>query len=679
MAQRRLAAIMFTDIVGYDSFLKEDEKKAFKILRKNQRIHRRLIKKFNGRWLKEMESGTLASFHSNIDAVMCAVSIQKATEELNIPVRIGIHQGDVIFEKKDVLGDGVNIASRIQCIASAVEIVISEKVYSDIANKEGLETEFLGEHTLKGVSKPVGIYKISCSDENILDFTIDTGELVRPLRFGRSAIFIGIMVIAMLAFAFYYFLPKIINPPSEKDLSVLILPFNNYLGTDTLDYFIAGMHDALISDIGQVSALNVKSKTTASSYKNSNKSIPEIADELGVNTFVEGAVLCIEDSICYQAKMFDREERVLWTRDYKVERSQILSLYRKVTKDIASEIGTILTPQEKVLMAVESRIVDPIAYDLYMKGQVYNDQITRDGLEKAAQFFKLAIERDPDWAPPYTRMASNVARHYQFGFIERSVAMTKQPEYYNKALELDPNSSDAYNQKAGTAAWVEWNWEKAESAFLESIRLNPNYSSSQNFYAHLLMILRRTDEALHYAKKATELDPLNPVTLALSVGVLVSAGDCEAALSQVEKALRIEPDHPHAIRQIILVSECLGDYEKAFEIMKQMNIVLWEEYKLTATFEKIFHEQGWIAFLEELIKVNEEVFAEDKRLSDNYLANICFRIKNYEKALDYYEKAFESHSPGLPYFSCKPIYDELKDNPRYIALLKKMNLPVDQI
>jgi len=164
MPKRRLAAIMFTDIVGYDSLLKENEKVAFEILRKNQRIHRRLIKKFNGRWLKEMESGTLASFSSNIDAVMCSLSIQKASEELSIPVRIGLHHGEVIFEKKDVLGDGVNIASRIHNLIDSHSIVISDTVYRDIKNKEGLEIESLGIQTLKGVSNPVGIYKVSCQD-----------------------------------------------------------------------------------------------------------------------------------------------------------------------------------------------------------------------------------------------------------------------------------------------------------------------------------------------------------------------------------------------------------------------------------------------------------------------------------------------------------------------------------
>ncbi len=355
---------MFTDIVGYDSLLKEDEKKAFEYLRKNQRIHKRLIKKFNGRWLKEMGGGILASFNSNIDAVMCAVSIQKASTEVEIPVRIGIHQGDVIFEKKDVLGDGVNVASRIQNAASSNSIVISETVYNDIKNKEGLEIDYLGEQPLKGVTKPVGIYKVTCQDENLLDFSFDTGELVRPFSFGRTTIVVGIMVIALVAYALYYFLPKVINPPSKQDQSVLVLPFTNYTG-DTLDYFVEGMHDILIGNVGKISALRVLGRTTANAYKDTEKSLTEIAEELGVNTFIEGSVLCLgDDSVCLQVQVRSAypQEKQLWIKDFKVERSEILNLYNRVTKEISSEIGTILTPKEEQLLA-KSRTVNREAYD----------------------------------------------------------------------------------------------------------------------------------------------------------------------------------------------------------------------------------------------------------------------------------------------------------------------------
>ena len=150
MQQRRLAAIMFTDIIGYTALMGDDEQRAFEILKKNRRIHWRLIKKYNGRLLKEMGDGMLASFPSSIEAVVCSLSLQKALMELDIPIRIGIHQGDVIFERKDVLGDGVNIASRIQGIAETNGIAISETVYKDIRNKVGIETEFIGEKSFKG-------------------------------------------------------------------------------------------------------------------------------------------------------------------------------------------------------------------------------------------------------------------------------------------------------------------------------------------------------------------------------------------------------------------------------------------------------------------------------------------------------------------------------------------------
>jgi len=669
---------MFSDIVGYASMMEKDDKNAFEILRESQRVQRRLIKKYRGKWLKEMGDGILASFSSVVDAVMCALSIQKATEESSIPLRIGIHQGEIIFEQKDVLGDGVNIASRIQNIISSNGIVISEKVYSDIKNKEGLEVEFLGEHTLKGVIKPIGIYQVTCSDDSLLDYSIDTGELVRPLSFGRTTIAVGIMVIALLAYALYYFLPKLTNPLSQHKNSILVLPFDNYTGSDTLDYYMAGMHSSLIGEIGKIGSLRVPSKTTANAYRGVEKSLPEIASELDVNYIIEPSVLCIGDSICLQVKLVSTypEEKQLWVHDFYVERSQILNLYNNVSKEILNKINVSLTPQEERVLA-ESRTIDPIAYDLYMKGQVYNDHINKEGLDKAAQFFNLAIERDPEWAPPYARMASVVARQYQMGLIARSIAIQKQEEYLIKALELDPNSSDAHNQIAGTAEWVEWNWEKAEKEFLKSLELNPNNSSSHIFYAHLLTNLRRTDEALRHGKLAAELDPLNPITLVLYSRVLIEAGDCQAAHSQVEKALSIEPDHIYSYVKLGETSECTGDYEIAFEILKHINYALWEEYEVTASFEKIFHEHGWLAFQEELIKVNEEVYAKDIRLSEKKLADKYLTVKNYDKALDHYEKAFEIHDPNLPYISNKTTYNEMKDNPRYIELLKKMSLPVN--
>ena len=224
---RRLAAIMFTDIVGYTTLMGSDEKKAFDLLRKNRRIHWRLIKKYKGKLLKEMGDGMLASFSSNIDAVMCALSIQNATKELDIPLRIGIHLGDVIFENKDVLGDGVNVASRIQSSAETHGIVISETVYNDIKNKEGIEIEFLRKQQLKGVTHEIGIYSVDCQDNSVLDFTIDTGELIKPLRMGVRFMIAGFLIITVLAVAMFYILKNIAKPYPELEKSIAVIPFWN--------------------------------------------------------------------------------------------------------------------------------------------------------------------------------------------------------------------------------------------------------------------------------------------------------------------------------------------------------------------------------------------------------------------------------------------------------------------
>ena len=183
---------------------------------------------------------------------------------------------------------------------------------------------------MKGVTKPTVIYKVSCTDESILDFTIDTGELVRPLSFGRSSIVIGIMIIALLAYAIYYFLPKA-DLPTEPEKSVLVLPFENFLGSDTLDYFVAGMHNALIGNIGKISALQVKSRTTANVYKDSDKTIQEIALEEGVNAIVETSVLCRGDSICLELRLMDVDKgEEIWVKEYHEETSQILRLYNDI-------------------------------------------------------------------------------------------------------------------------------------------------------------------------------------------------------------------------------------------------------------------------------------------------------------------------------------------------------------
>lgn len=683
MGVRRLAAIMFTDIVNYDSLLKEDENNAIDTRKKNQRIHRRLIKKFNGRWLKEMESGVLASFSSNIDAVMCAVFILRATEEINIPLRIGIHQGDVIFEKKDVLGDGVNITSRIQNLAGTHSIVISEKVYSDIANKEGLKTEFQGEQILKGVKKPVGIYKVSCQDESLPDYSIDTGELLRPLSFRRTTIIAGIFLIALLAYSVYYFLPKS-KSTSQFQKSLLIMPFENYLGTDTLDYFVAGMHDQLIGKMGRIGALQVISRTTSRAYKNTNKSIPEIAKELGINAVIETSVLCTGDSICLEVKLKNVDEgKEIWVKEFQEETGRIFNLYNIITREISDEIDMKLRPQEEMLLG-EYRNVDPDALDAYFRGYENWDYLYPDSTKKAIEYFQKAIEIDPDWADPYAglALALSTATVGSFGgWLPQTITLPRIYNNMNKALELDPNSASAHFTKAIKATWTEFDWEKAESAFLQSIELNPSDARCRAYYSHLLHIHRRTKESVHQANLAAKLDPLNPLILALCGETMFQADDYQSAIAYGEKAIAIDPRLRISFGFIGISYYSIGDFDKWFELW--ISQVCWND-ELKNILRKVYSDQGHIVAIKEFLKLYKAYETDNCRLGPGDLIHWYLKLGDYEKAkeymemeLDMFEELVAQSNWGMAYLGINSFYKIHKDNPRYIDLLKKMNLPVD--
>ena len=676
MSKRKLAAIMFSDIVGYNSLLKEDEKKAFETRKKNQRIHRRLIRKYNGRWLKEMESSTLASFSSIIDAVMCALSIQKAAKELNIPIRCGIHQGEVLFEKNDVLGDGVNIASRIQGLADSYDIVISERVYDDIKNKEGLGVELLGEHTLKGVTKPTVIYKVNSTDDQLLDFTIDTGELVRPMSFGRSILVSGILIIALLAFALYYFLPKIISPQTEQDQSVLVLPCVNYTGTDTLDYFLAGMHDAMIGDIGKVSALRIISTTTAKTYKNTEKSIPEIASELGVNNIIEPSVMCLGDSICIRLKAISAypEEKQLWIQDFKVEKSEILSLYNTVAKDIADRIKVTLTPQEKKLLA-STRTVDQEVYDAYLKSMQFLGDASLPSLNKSLEYLNFAIEKDPDWAPLYSGLGGVWLTFLHMGHASPSVAVPKIYENMNKALELDPDLPNAHSTSAMVAQLMEWDWEKSEKEFLRALALNPNDAYARIFYAQFLSTMQRSDEALMQGKLAYELDLLNPMMKCWYGALLMGIGDCETALAVAEEVVAVDPEHWLANSVIGEAAFQCENYNRGFEAdIICLKPILEED--IIESIQGIFKEKGLAAANKEISR-QLEVYAENNPMGPVGMAISYIKWSQFEKVLDCLEKGYEMHDPQMIYITTKMYHFEpLFDNPRFIDIVEKMKLPL---
>ena len=287
MQEHRLTAIMFTDIVGYTAMMGKDEVKTHKLLNRNREIHQSLIRKYNGTLLKEIGDGMMASFPAASGAVYCAIEIQLASHRENIPLRIGIHQGEVLFEDGDILGDGVNIASRIEKAARSGSIYISSSVYNDVKNKSGIQAEFVGEKSLKNVDMPQKIYSVFVDDS-----IIPKSEPIKEEKAGKIhwkaiiSVMIGLTAVILTTL---YVIPKFSNtPPVDLDRSIAVLPFDNESNDVNNAYFVNGMMEDIRNNLAKIGNLRVISKTSTEKYRKTELSVKEIAQELEVSFLLEG-------------------------------------------------------------------------------------------------------------------------------------------------------------------------------------------------------------------------------------------------------------------------------------------------------------------------------------------------------------------------------------------------------
>ena len=314
---RQLAAIMFTDLVGYTSLMNSNEDEAYRVLRKNRDLHNRLILQNEGRFLKEMGDGILASFSSTTNAVRCAIAIQQESELIApLSLRIGIHLGEVLFEEEDVFGDGVNIASRIEAKAKPGTIYISESIAKTIKNRPEFESVLVGTEKLKNVSGPVRIYQLSDSSEKV------AGERTRihNQRKFRLSLLVFIVLVILVSIYSAFFRPdqgaNSNSTGSDLDRSIAVLPFRN-LSTDEINvYFTEGVMSAIHSHLSSINDLQVTSLTSSAKFREMEATSPEISEQLGVSYLVEGSVQKMADNYLISVNLIEGQtDKRVWN-DY---------------------------------------------------------------------------------------------------------------------------------------------------------------------------------------------------------------------------------------------------------------------------------------------------------------------------------------------------------------------------
>jgi len=488
----------------------------------------------------------------------------------------------------------------------------------------------------------------------------------RTIAYGGAA---GLIIIAAVLVL------SLFTGRAEAIDSIAVLPLENLTGDAEREYFVDGVTDELIGQLGQISGLRrVISRTSVMRYKDTDKSLPEIARELNVDAIVEGTVYKAGENVRIRLQLIDAlpEERNLWTQTYERAGSDVLVMYSQMAQAIIGKIQVKLTAEETTRLA-SARQVNPEAYDAYLKGMFHWYRLNPQDLETALNYFESALEKDPNYVLAYTGIALVWIGRNQGGLVPPSEAISKAKASAQKALELDDTLAEVHYTSALIKTWMDWDWEGGESSFKRALEINPNYPDVWVYYSNLLCYMDRPEEALEQGNKVLELDPYNPLFRGIYGLTLLMTGRIDDALAQADHALKISSaDAPaNSIRWEVL--HLKGMNAEALEAAKTFYATLGLT-PIAELMEQTYPKSGYA----EAMNLAGNTLAElsrDTNISPCFISYPYIYGGNKEQALAWLEKGFEIGDPNMPYI-CEPIYFELLgDEPRFQSLLQKMNLP----
>jgi len=412
---RKLAAVMFTDIVGYTALMSKDEQKALSVLQKNKEIQKPLVQKFHGEFLKEMGDGTLLCFQSALEAVNCALEIQLAVKDIpDLNLRIGIHLGDIVFKEGDIYGDGVNVASRIEQLADTGGVFISDQIHNAIRNKPDIKAVLVGEKMLKNVGHPVKVYSVTGEKfpgDSARKYPKETETRNRNKRkIVLPVILVSLILLIALFFVFrdqLGFKKSSISDHNNITLgnSIAVLPFVDMSPNKDQEYFCEGMAEEIINALSHISDLHVVARTSAFSFKDKNMDIRDIGKELNVGVILEGSVRKSGDNLRVTAQLINIEDGYhLWSEKYERKLKDIFAIQDEISLAIVDNLKIELLSGEKNELGKRYTENDE-ADNRYLEGRYFWNRRSEVGFDQALGLFQSAIDIDPDFALAYAGLA----------------------------------------------------------------------------------------------------------------------------------------------------------------------------------------------------------------------------------------------------------------------------------
>jgi TolB-like protein/class 3 adenylate cyclase/Flp pilus assembly protein TadD len=562
--KRKLTAILSADVVGYSRLMDDDEEATIRTLTTYREILGAIIQQYRGKVVDTPGDNLLAEFSSAVDAVNCAVEIQRELSEKNAELsyarrmefRIGINVGDVVEEQDRIYGDGVNIAARVEGLADAKGICISGRVFDQVENKLDLNYEYMGQQAVKNIAKPVRVYRILSQPGAAAHRVIKAKKAAGRSWRNFAVTLVGILIVATTVLLGWYFYKGYV--PSKTEItpgqqmalklpdrpSIAVMPFDNMGGDREQEYFSDGMTDDLITDLSKVSGLFVIARNSVFTYKGKSVKVQQVAQELGVRYILEGSVRRAGNQVRINAQLIDATTgHHLWAERYDGHFGDVFALQDRITGEIVTAMSVKLTSDEKEQVA-RKYTASTSAYDEFLQGRAHYVRRTPADYAKAVSCFEKAVELDPDYGQAYAALSLTYweSAHnlwtYNLG-VSWAEAQTRAERYLKMAMQ---NPSPLAYQ-AASRLHTDWLQHKtAVEQAQRALALDPNDANCYLAIAYALIYAGRPQEALAFVEKAMRLDPHYPDYYLFILGLAHFHLDrYEEAVTLFEKALRLNP------------------------------------------------------------------------------------------------------------------------------------------
>jgi class 3 adenylate cyclase/TolB-like protein/Tfp pilus assembly protein PilF len=589
LQERRLSAILAADVVGYSKLMGDDEVETLSALRSHRReLIDPTITSHRGRIVKTTGDGMLVEFASAVDAVRCAVDVQRAMAERNeavppekrIEFRIGINVGDIIGVGDDIYGDGVNVAARLEAMSKPGDIYVSRSVRDPVRDKLAFSFEDLGEISAKNIARPIHVFRVR-HDTEVRHSKLATPRVVRRL----VTVLVAVFAISGAGGGIWYWrtrAPGNAPPP----LSLVVLPFDNLGGNADDDYLVAGITDDLTTALSHIPGTFVISRATANSYHGKAQDIRQVGRELGVRYVVRGSVQRFGPMLRVNAELGSTETGAeLWSDSFKEKVADLASGQEQIVIRMSSALNIRLADIEAA-RSVKERPTNPDAFDLILRARAISLlPATKETVAQALGLYEQALTRDPNSVLALTGATVAVLQEYFRDGITYDSAMDQAVQYLGRAQKLDPNSEDVL----AAQSWVlDFQGEGLDyrQAHLElpavSQRLIELYPNNSIGYFRLGVALRnqgKYDEAAEYFKRSIQLNPRNPAIKNLYWNVAfcrIVAGHDRDGLEWADRTM-VAPDSLPSFRDALLLGNRvvghfrMGDVDAAKRLAAELN------------------------------------------------------------------------------------------------------------